>query len=222
MVLCPACGSSRIRNDYKPAPLALRIFGIRALLCDHCNHQFKAFSLQSPKSHTPRHPQRKAVIFTPAPAVNLNRLNGDVVEMDQVKAELHPDQPRRLTIDLDALRLQSQTQEEVAGAIVIDQVSPVRRDLRTEITRLCAQGAKDNSRPQPSESNHSSPASVAACTHCGSHNVKRRRRRLIERIVFSFTDHKAFACRSCGESFYAKVKDDKHQHSAIGATEALR
>ena len=41
MALCPACGSSRIRNDYKPAPLALRIFFVRAFLCDHCNYQFK-------------------------------------------------------------------------------------------------------------------------------------------------------------------------------------
>ncbi|MBK7598555.1 MAG: hypothetical protein IPJ07_08540 [Acidobacteria bacterium] len=31
MVVCPGCGSSRIRDDYRPAPLILRVIGIKAL-----------------------------------------------------------------------------------------------------------------------------------------------------------------------------------------------
>jgi len=218
MVLCPACSSSRIRCDYKPAPLALRVFGIRALLCDHCNHQFKAFSLRAPKSRAPRHSPRKADVSNPAPVVNADYLLGEVVEADPIQLE----QPRRFTIDLEALKLQSVVQEEVNGSIVVDQISPVRRDLRTEITKLYAQGAKDQTRQIGPAPDHSS-SDLPACASCGSHNVKRRHRKLIERVAFSVTDHKAFTCRSCGESFYARIADgDQRDSGAIGAPEALR
>lgn len=218
MVLCPACSSSRIRSDYRPAPLALRLFGIRALLCDHCNHQFKAFSLRAPKSRTPRHSHRQADVSSPAPGVNEDYLLGEVVEADPIQ----PEQPRRFTIDLEALRLQSVVQEEVNGAIVVDQISPVRRDLRTEITKLYAQGAKDQPRQIGPAPNHSS-SDLPACASCGSLNVKRRHRKLMERVAFSVTDHKAFICRSCGESFYARLNDsDRREPGAIGAPEALR
>jgi len=49
MAHCPACGSHRIRNGYRLAPLALRALGIRELLCDYCNRQFRAFSPRAPK-----------------------------------------------------------------------------------------------------------------------------------------------------------------------------
>jgi hypothetical protein len=197
--------------------LALRLFGIRALLCDHCNHQFKAFSLRAPKSRTSRHSNRNADGFNPAPIVNTDYFNGEVVEAGQLQSV----QPRRFTIDLEALRLQSAVQEEVNGAIVVDQISPVRRDLRTEITKLYAQGAKDTSRQNGSAPNHSS-SDLPACASCGSFNVKRRQRKLIERVAFSVTAHKAFTCLSCGESFYARTDGDKREPNAIGAPEALR
>ncbi len=222
MVLCPACSSSRIRSDYKPAPLALRLFGIRALLCDHCNHQFKAFSLRAPKSRARRHSHRQADVSNPVPVVNVDYLNGEVVEAGQLTPAPQSDQPRRFTIDLEALRIQSAVQEEVNGAIVVDQISPVRRDLRTEITKLYAQGAKDPARQNGSAPNPSS-SDLPACASCGSLNVRRRHRKLVERVAFSVTDHKAFICRSCGESFYARTGDgDRREPGAIGAPEALR
>jgi YgiT-type zinc finger domain-containing protein len=49
MAHCPACGSHRIRNGYRLAPLPLRAVGIRELLCDYCNRQFRAFSPRAPK-----------------------------------------------------------------------------------------------------------------------------------------------------------------------------
>lgn len=49
MAHCPACGSRRIRNGYRLAPLPLRALGIRELLCDYCNRQFRAFSPRAPK-----------------------------------------------------------------------------------------------------------------------------------------------------------------------------
>jgi hypothetical protein len=49
MAHCPACGSHRIRNGYRLAPLPFRAVGIRELLCDYCNRQFRAFSPRAPK-----------------------------------------------------------------------------------------------------------------------------------------------------------------------------
>jgi hypothetical protein len=67
MVVCPACGSSRIRHDYRPAPFYLRIFLIRGLLCDHCNRQFRAFSLRMPSSRPPSHLKKRADTFIAPP-----------------------------------------------------------------------------------------------------------------------------------------------------------
>ncbi len=213
MIQCPACGSSRIRNDYKPAIWVLRILFIRALLCDHCNHQFKAFSITGAPSRGRRNPARVSDVLNQSQPVDVVRLKG----VKQSEAIVKPQEPRRLTIDLVALRLQSRTQEEVPGAIVIDQTPQSRRDLRTEITRLYAQGAKDPQRRKDAERERLSPSVTPICTHCGSTNVKRRRRTILERLAFSVTDHKAFTCRSCGEPFYSKIEGAGNERGAFGA-----
>jgi hypothetical protein len=195
------------------------MFGIRALLCDHCNHQFKTFSLRAPKSRTPRRSPRNEDVINPASAADPRHLNG--ASVNKAARNGQATEPRRLTIDMDALRLQSKTQDEVAGALVVDQISPVRRDLRTEITRLYAQGAREPSRQLNTGSNHVTSASTPACAHCGSSNVKRRRRTLMERVAFSVTDHKAYTCRSCGESFYAQADNRRFDPNAVPATEAV-
>jgi len=222
MVLCPACRSSRIRNDYTPAPLALRIFFIRALLCDHCNHQFKAFSFASAPSRSRRQLPRQTAVFNEAPAVDLTKLSEGSDGAKQSESLVQQRQPRRLTIDLAALRMQSKTQQEVSGTIVVDPNPQTRQDLRTEITRLNTQGAKDQRHLKSSERERLASGATPICTHCGSTEVKRRHRRLLERIAFSVSDHKAFACRSCGETFYSKVEDDRNKGGAIDATKALR
>jgi hypothetical protein len=58
MAHCPACGSHRIRNGYRLAPLPLRALGIRELLCDYCNRQFRAFSLEPRSRWSERKPVR--------------------------------------------------------------------------------------------------------------------------------------------------------------------
>ncbi|MGE0132291.1 MAG: hypothetical protein AB7U82_29770 [Blastocatellales bacterium] len=149
----------------------------------------------------------------------MNRLRG-AAGAKQSEAIVKPEQPRRMIIDLAALRLQSKTQDEVPGAIVIDQNPSARRDLRTEITRLYAQGAKDQYQRKGAERERPSPPAMPACTHCGSTNVKKRHRTILERMAFSVTDHKAFTCRSCGETFYSKVEDDGKERETFGATGA--
>jgi hypothetical protein len=198
--------------------LALRVFFIRALLCDYCNRQFKAFSLREPKSRGQRHSARKPTDANQAavtPPVDLSRLK-DGVKKSESLVQTEP--PRRLTINLAALMLQSKTQQEVPGAIV-DQRSR-ETDLRTQVTRLYAQGAKEQRAASTANRESSVARDLPACTHCGSPDVKRRRRTMLERLAFSVTDHKAFGCRSCGETFYSKSDEDGD--GALGAPEALR
>jgi len=132
MVVCPSCGSSRIRNDYKPAPIFLRVAGIRALLCDHCNHQFRAFSPRTPRHHVPPTVTRKADVFTPAPAVDLNQLRNKPAEPVQ-QEEKTEDEPRRII--LKNLKRTGAPQPAVNGELV----STNPPDLRTRITTLYEQ-----------------------------------------------------------------------------------
>jgi len=74
MALCPSCGSARLRNGYRTAPFPLRLVGIRTLLCDYCNYEFRAFSPFPPKSSRHRQQKRKADVFNSAPAVDLHAL----------------------------------------------------------------------------------------------------------------------------------------------------
>ncbi len=222
MVLCPVCESSRIRSDYKPAPLALRIFFIRAFLCDRCNHQFKAFSIAGTPPGSRRHPINNSAFIPASQAVDLARLNDGAADVKRSESLVQTDRPRRLTIDLAALRLQSRTQQEVPGIIVIDQSPQARRNLRTEITRLYTQTAVEQRQlKDPDQERTTRPASTI-CTHCGSADIKRRHRTILERMAFSVSNHKAFTCRSCGETFYSKVEDDRSAPGAIDASEALR
>lgn len=223
MILCPSCGSTCVRNDYKPAPLALRMLFIRALLCDHCNHQFRAFSLVSMPARPQRRPARKAAAINQTPAaraLDLTKLK-DAAGGKESKAIAHQDPPRRLMMDLAALKLRSKTQQEAFGTILSDQNTRIGRDLKTEITRLHNQSAERKDR-EPGQLALSTIPDATACAHCGSTDVKMRRRRTLERMVFLFSDHKAFICRSCGETFYSKNEDDEKKNGSIGATEPSR
>jgi predicted RNA-binding Zn-ribbon protein involved in translation (DUF1610 family) len=209
MVTCPSCGSSRIRNDYKPAPFYLRIFGIRGLLCDHCNYPFRAFSPLPPKTRRPRAFTRKADVFNAAPTVDLAQISQNPIRKESELKVIFPPQ-ERLDFIVSA---SSPTAQEVR--IITEQITPVRTDLRTEITRVGAQGVKpgqDNrhrAQPEPSSSSQ-------VCPECDSRNVKRRHRNFFERTFLSFTEHKAFACRSCGASFYARNEKHHSHPSTVG------
>lgn len=209
MVTCPSCGSSRIRNDYKPAPFYLRIFGIRGLLCDHCNYPFRAFSPLPPKTRRPRAFTRKADVFNAAPTVDLAQISQNPIRKESELKVIFPSQ-ERLDFIVSA---SSPTAQEVR--IITEQITPVRTDLRTEITRVGAQGVKpglDNRHQAQPETSSSSQV----CPECDSRNVKRRHRNFFERTFLSFTEHKAFACRSCGASFYARNEKHHSHPSTVG------
>lgn len=213
MIVCPSCKSSKIRHDYKPAPLALRIIGIRALLCDHCNRQFRAFSPRSPKTRTPRHAQPKADVFNQAPEIDLMQLKQN--QQTNNPSVTQPESAPR--IHLKDLTPVVESQSPVTGEIV----APIRRDLRTEITKLYQQGAKETPAQRGALAEaETEPSFSVVCPECGSSSVQRRQRNSLERAVFSITDHKAYTCRDCSASFYGKLDENGAEPSVIKSSDA--
>jgi transposase-like protein len=179
MVVCPACGSSRIRHDYRPAPFYLRLFLVRGLLCDSCNRQFRAFSLRMPGSNKERsnkeRKKKKADTFLTAPG-GKKRVVGEASSgSSQNSAGVSPVYPPPEPVS--NLRAQIMQQQEAAiapGSQPSEPVFPVLESASGEVT----------------------------CPDCGSMRIRRRPRKFLEKIFLSLTDHKAYVCRQCGASFY--------------------
>jgi transposase-like protein len=195
MVVCPSCGSTRIRNDYRPAPVMLRVIFIRALLCDYCNLPFRAFS-PSP----PRHGRK------PQPVAN--------TIIKEVQIERPPLKIQKKS-DLNGLG----TTAEDDGSIPESDAAiiPIQSDLRTEIARV--QEARNAKEAQEANLPKEPQKAIATCPECGSSWVRRRQRSGLERAVFALTNHKAFICRSCDASFYARVGSEEGE--ANGASNIM-
>jgi transposase-like protein len=193
MVVCPSCKSTRIRDDYKPAPVYFRAIGFRALLCDHCNRQFRAFSPVFSKRPVKVHYRQKANVFNPARPVDLNRLK-ERSTVDRQKAV----QTKALT----SLMQLADREPPVSGELL----EPIPRNLRTQITKLNQERAKYRA-DQAQVVEEQRKKRLPLCPHCGSQSVRQRHRKVWERAVLSFTDLKAFFCRSCNVAFYARMED---------------
>ncbi|MFN0107862.1 MAG: hypothetical protein ACKVZH_03340 [Blastocatellia bacterium] len=204
MITCPSCGSSRIRNDYKPAPLLLRVVGIRALLCDNCNFQFHAFSPVAPKSRRPKHSKPKADTFAPAKSVDLDQLdfNPPVVEQREPKLTLpiSPSPSPALPIG-QISRQMSVTGVATAPPQSRVEITAPKHDLQTIITKLYAKEAKAELKGEMSAEVESL---TPACPECGSRHVKRRKRNFLERLFLSFNNNRPYNCRKCDASFYSQ------------------
>ncbi len=163
---CPSCGSSRVRKGYHAPALPFRLLLIRDFLCDHCNHQFRAFSLRPPARHTRKRSRHKTDRFNLSPEVE-SRLFEQVFSRVQQASQpaASPPNPRGSNGSL-------QEQANVA-------------------TQLALQTAKRRHGYHP-------------CPHCGSLQTRRRHRKLWERVVFYFTEIRAYRCLNCGASFYAR------------------
>lgn len=206
MVTCPSCGSSRIRNDYKPAPIILRAVGIRALLCDNCNFQFRAFSPIPPKTRRQRTSTSKKNTFNSAEVVELSQHNYNsppterrdpVMALPMSANTSHPIRQMQMGVAVATAQTRSQ--------IAIDQATSVRQNLRTEITKLYRHNAGAEVSAIPSRvSDEEEHFSTLTCPECGSHNTKRRKRNFLEKTFLSLTDHKPYVCRKCDASFYSK------------------
>lgn len=193
MTVCPSCGSSRIRSDYRPAPLYLRLVGIRALLCDYCNRQFRAFSWSAPKSRGQKTGQRKADIFLGSTSQREDGLTEEEssTQLDRslLLTILRSDEPAEISpSSLKSLR------EEIAER----QSQTESRSEENEDPDDAMQSASEKPEVLAVEA---SP-SLLACPTCGSGRVRRRPRSSLERIALSLTRHRAYQCRACQTSFY--------------------
>ena len=193
MTVCPSCGSSRIRSDYRPAPFYLRVVFIRALLCDYCNRQFRAFSWRAPRSRSQKTGQRKADVFL-----------GSASRGEDSLAEEESSTPLDRSLLLTILR--SDEPVEVAPSSL--------KSLREEIAERQSQAeGQSKETEEPHDAQQSEPErpevltlevspSRLACPTCGSARVRRRPRSSLERIALSLTRHRAYQCRDCQTSFY--------------------
>lgn len=225
MVVCPSCGSSRIRNGYKPAPFWLRVIGVRGLLCDSCNFPFRAFSPLPPKSRRPHYAQRKADIFNPAPVVDLTQIRQNSpaekpgsqvltpqIEKPELRVVVAPSEklePKAMGSPVEKFEfVAASSSTRTPARVVTDHIAPVRNDLRTEITRMHAQGARKIVRvPAPPPAQPATISKSQNCPECNSRNIKRRHRNFLERTLLTYSEHKAYTCRDCGASFYAKSEE---------------
>ncbi len=226
MVVCPGCGSSRIRDDYRPAPLILRMIGIKALLCDHCNRQFKAFSLRSSQNRLSRHASRKADVFNRAAAVDLNRLS------EELQVSLTIDKSSNSGAEFSQAGGQMEIQAFRSGRSGLSGQNPVESEtvdpakpengLRAKIDRIHQEGWKEGRQGGVFEALEKVPVlSRFECPDCGSGDTRRRSRSSIERAVFSMTDHRAYSCNSCGASFYAKAESEMGEGRVANSSGAV-
>jgi transposase-like protein len=208
MVVCPSCGSSRIRNDYKPAPFVLRAIGVRALLCDYCNRQFRAFSPAPPRTRTLSNATRKLDASRRTNPLNQNHTEPN---REQIRVELeasrlfltiesNPEQ--QIKVDLTGFASKNEPQPVNGNG----SHGPIQPDLRSEIAKL--QNGHGVKEPQGLNGAREKHKTSTTCPECGSNWVRRRQRSGLERVVFALTNHKAFICRSCDASFYARIDDE--------------
>jgi transposase-like protein len=184
MVVCPACGSSRIRHDYRPAPFYLRPFLVRALLCDSCNRQFRAFSLRMPgsnKEHSNKErKKKKADTFLTAPGGKKGVVGEASFGSSRISAR-----------------------ESSAGLPPVYPSPEPVSNLRAQITQRQEAAIAPESQPsEPVFPVSGSTGGEVTCPDCGSMRIRRRPRKFLEKIFLSLTDHKAYVCRQCGASFY--------------------
>lgn len=64
---CPRCKSRRIQHGFNDAPLGLRLVGIRELLCNNCNLEFKGFALPGSLKRVPSSREESSVNRRRAP-----------------------------------------------------------------------------------------------------------------------------------------------------------
>jgi transposase-like protein len=191
--------------------------GVRGLLCDNCNFPFRAFSPLPPKARRPRQSQRKADVFPPSPVIDLAQIRrSSPVEKSDIKAMAPPEKLglRVVTPPAEKFEFLSSPAAHESGGIITAHIAPARKDLRTEITRVHAQAIAETIQAvaAPQQAGQTALDSASQnCPECGASNVRRRRRNAFERTLLAFSDHKAYSCRNCGASFYAKREDRERE-----------
>lgn len=227
MALCPSCGSGRLRNGYRTAPLPLRMIGIRTLLCDNCNFEFRAFCPREPKRGNGQRSKRKADVFNHAPqvdlqamgqpgvasarrrppAVNFDRSALPVQAVTQVPAYAARQPLPDLHDDLDDFPVPTATpfvKEGLPGGNMRARISSPPPPIATEEPLMKLKEDLEERRKKNANQ---------ICPQCQSHDVSRRHRNFWQRLVLGLTQIRPYRCDSCGHGFYASRQPHKRRDS---------
>ena len=195
MAKCPACRSDRVYKGYRPAPLFLRLLRFHNCLCENCNLQFRGFSILPLRSRS-----RKG-------KKNHSQQSSRIIEPDTPDkiTEPAPMSQSRTTSQRNPLMAQAAS----AGASGVSQpLPPKAMSTQSEPAKSTIKGNWEMPAEalEELETSRRSHRSHQICTHCGATDTERRRRKLWEKAAFVFTTIRAYKCRICGSSFYARRK----------------
>lgn len=195
MATCPACQSDRVYKGYRLAPLLFRLMRVHEFLCEGCNLQFRAFSILPPRTRTRKGKIRKSAL----PVVALSEEAMIVPTINEARSKVSPaDNPLRMQMMSAASSERNQTFPTMSMSTqseTTDQSPPPQKKWEMSAQSL-----------EELESNRKSRRSHQVCPHCGATDTERRRRKLWEKLVFAFTQIRAYNCRICGGDFYARRK----------------
>ncbi len=245
MAQCPSCGSVRLRNGYRTAPLPLRVIGIRTLLCDNCNFEFRSFCPREPKHGKRQRSKRKADVFNAAPVVDLQTLEQPGVAATRrqqpaasfdraalpvqaahqgaakVARPALPDLPEDFDADLQPRPVAPSVAPSVGPSVGPSVREALPGNMRARVSAP--------SPPLPTEeplmklkedlAERRKNGTKQTCPQCASPDVSRRHRRLWQRIILGLTQIRPYRCDSCGHKFYASRRPHKRR-KALTQSEA--
>jgi rubredoxin len=213
MAVCPSCGSSRLRNGYHATPLPLRLAGIRTLLCDNCNYEFRAFAPVAPKRNRPRRAQRKADVFNLAPAVDLQSI-GQPGAARPVPAAIHFDRTALPGALGSGSAVKDDFTSDISSSTDDDDFAPL--DLRERMSEAPPSLPTEEPLMRLKEDleERRSSSSSRTCPACGDYEAARRHRKMWERLVLGMTELRPYLCQNCGHQFYAR-RGNHRPHSSV-------
>jgi ribosomal protein L32 len=190
MATCPACKSSKVYEGYRRTSLIGRVFRVHEYLCEHCNLQFQAFSLRSP-----RQKKRRSRSSGDPFSSFIIKYSGQGSASPEPPAAAPPAAASHVSSAAGRPRAEVTAPPPFSDGPPPDGQPEEARGVAMDLAAL-----------QEKAQRHRSHRSHHVCPQCGSTDTERRRRRLWERVAFYFSDIRAYVCRICGASFYARRK----------------
>ncbi len=193
MAKCTACQSKRIYRGYRRAPLLLQMLRIHEYLCEDCNLQFRAFSILGPRTRKRKKHKKEDT-----------EAQGFSVEY---KAPKSVAETITHTTISQPVTIQSATTTATSPMTTKPETPQSTIKAKWEMPADALKEHEDKQKSRRSARSHQ------VCPQCGSSDTERRRRKLWEKVAFSFTVIRAYTCRICASDFYARRKAQDVENS---------